>query len=121
MTVKNTLVHRIEDWAQKRADRPALYDKMSGSWKSHTWAEYWTAVRETAKGLIDLGVKPGDCVAIVGANRASDHDRWPFVEANWMARSIPNRETDRYTEGVYPKAPSAATWYRRRRHRLMER
>ncbi|MCP4444159.1 MAG: long-chain fatty acid--CoA ligase [Myxococcales bacterium] len=34
-----------------------------------SWSEYWEAVRETAKGLIALGHKKGECVAIAGANR----------------------------------------------------
>ncbi len=84
---KDTLVHRIASWAQDRRDTPALHDRSaSGEWVSLTWAEYWTAVRETAKGLIALGHTAGECVAIVGANQSE----WVIAQFGIMAaRGVP--------------------------------
>ena len=77
MTSRHTLVHRIEDWAAKKPDAPALHgQREDGSWYTITWAEYWTSVREAAKGLIALGHREGECVAIVGAN----HPQWVQLE-----------------------------------------
>jgi long-chain acyl-CoA synthetase len=65
-----SFVHQIESWASKKPDAPAIHDKgPDGHWRTLTWSQYWTAVREVARGLIALGHQPGDCVAIVGANR----------------------------------------------------
>ena len=77
MTSRHTLVHRIEDWAAKKPDAPALHgQREDGSWYTVSWAGYWTSVREAAKGLIALGHQAGECVAIVGAN----HPQWVQLE-----------------------------------------
>jgi long-subunit acyl-CoA synthetase (AMP-forming) len=82
----DTLVHRIAGYAESKANDVALRDKSSGSWASITWSDYWTAIREVAKGLIALGHQPGECVAIVGDNRAD----WVFCQFGIMAvRGIP--------------------------------
>ncbi len=68
---KDTLVHCIAAWASERPDSSALHDRGANeAWVPITWSEYWTAIRETAKGLIALGHKAGECVAIVGANQS---------------------------------------------------
>ena len=51
------------------ADRPALRHKDLGIWQTWTWAEVLEDVRAYAVGLSRLGVKRGETVAIVGANR----------------------------------------------------
>ena len=50
-------------------DRPALRHKDLGIWQTWTWARLLDEVRAYAVGLNRLGVKRGDAVAIVGANR----------------------------------------------------
>jgi long-chain acyl-CoA synthetase len=50
-------------------DRPALRHKDLGIWQTWTWAEVLEEVRAYAVGLNRLGVKRGETVAIVGANR----------------------------------------------------
>ena len=69
MGKRHTLVHRIEDWAERTPDRPALHARLpGGGWQSVSWKQYWQAVREVGNGLIALGVHPGECVSIVGPN-----------------------------------------------------
>jgi long-chain acyl-CoA synthetase len=51
------------------ADRPALRHKDLGIWQTWTWAEVLAHVRAYALGLSELGLKRGDAIAIVGANR----------------------------------------------------
>lgn len=50
-------------------DRPAMRHKDLGIWQTWTWAEVLDNVRAYAAGLHRLGLKRGDTVAIVGANR----------------------------------------------------
>ena len=70
MTLQGTMLSRIESWAKSNGDEPAIHDRNSdGTWATSTWAEYWASVRRVGKGLMALGLRPGDCVAIVGANR----------------------------------------------------
>lgn len=84
---RKTLVGCIEHWANDVPDRPALYGRSaSGEWQHRTWSEYWTDVRAVGKALVDLGVDPGECVGIVGANRPE----WVLAEFGMIAcGSIP--------------------------------
>ncbi|MBT8469123.1 MAG: long-chain fatty acid--CoA ligase, partial [Deltaproteobacteria bacterium] len=70
MTLQGTMLSRIERWAKSNGNEPAIHDRNSdGTWATSTWGEYWESVRRVGKGLIALGLQPGECVAIVGANR----------------------------------------------------
>ncbi|MDH3655431.1 MAG: long-chain fatty acid--CoA ligase, partial [Myxococcales bacterium] len=70
MTLQGTMLSRIEGWAKSSGNEPAIHDRNSdGTWATSTWGEYWESVRRVGKGLIALGLRPRECVAIVGANR----------------------------------------------------
>jgi long-subunit acyl-CoA synthetase (AMP-forming) len=70
MALQGTMLWRIEQAAQKKGSSPAIHDRNpDGSWATSTWADYWREVRRVGKGLIALGLRPEECVAIVGANR----------------------------------------------------
>ena len=70
MTETSTLPGFIARQAADRPDRKALVEvDQTGGWVATTWAEYWSAVRNVAKGLIAAGVQPGDGVALIGNNR----------------------------------------------------
>ena len=55
--------------AQLFGNRPAMRHKDLGIWQTWTWAQTLELVRAYAVGLHRLGVKRGETVAIVGANR----------------------------------------------------
>ena len=77
-----SFVHQLESWARLKSNAPAIHDKgPDGQWRTLTWSEYWTAVREVGKGLIALGHQSGECVAIVGANRME----WVLAQFGIMA------------------------------------
>ncbi len=59
-------------------ERPALRHKDFGIWQTWTWARLLDEVRAYAVGLHRLGVRRGDTIAIVGANR-------PRIYASVMA------------------------------------
>ena len=56
--------------------KTALREKTFGIWQSYSWQEYHDHVRDLALGLIDLGLRPLDKVAIIGDNRPE----WVFSE-----------------------------------------
>jgi long-chain acyl-CoA synthetase len=56
--------------------RVALREKEYGIWQPVTWRGYLTHVRDFSLGLIDLGLKPGDTVGIIGNNRPE----WVYAE-----------------------------------------
>jgi long-chain acyl-CoA synthetase len=62
--------------AKAQGDRVALREKEFGIWQSFTWREYLDHVRDFSLGLVALGVRPGDKVAIIGDNRPE----WVFAE-----------------------------------------
>ena len=49
--------------------RPAMRQKDLGIWQTWTWSETLEIVRAYAVGLNKLGLKRGETIAIVGANR----------------------------------------------------
>jgi long-chain acyl-CoA synthetase len=61
------------------ADRPAYREKEFGIWQSWTWAETRKEIDNLALGLLELGVREGDFIAIIGANRP--HLYWSIVAA----------------------------------------
>lgn len=72
--------------AQRFADRPACREKMLGIWKTHSWAEVHEETRALAMGLMELGLEPGERMAIVGTNRPPLY--WSMVAAQ-MIGAIP--------------------------------
>ena len=50
-------------------DSPAYREKDLGIWQTWTWKEASSQVMNLSKGLIDLGIKEGDHVAVIGRNR----------------------------------------------------
>ncbi len=68
--------------ARTRGQRPALRHKDLGIWQTWTWAEVLDEVRAYAVGLNRLGVRRGDTIAIVGANRPKLY--WSVMAAQML-------------------------------------
>ena len=62
--------------ARKFADATAITHKVGDEWVKISYAEFGVAHSETGRGLIDLGVQPGDKVAILS------HSRPEWIYAN---------------------------------------
>jgi len=63
------------------ADAPAYREKEFGIWQSWTWAQTHEEIEALALGLLDLGVAPGDHIAVIGRNR-------PYLYWSMMAAQM---------------------------------
>lgn len=64
-----SLPHYLLRNAELYADHVAMRHKDLGIWREWTWKQVCDEVQAYALGLVELGLKPGDKVAIIGANR----------------------------------------------------
>jgi long-chain acyl-CoA synthetase len=65
----DTILHRLHNNARVRPNAPAYYEKIGDAWVPTPWHEYCDQVRQATRGLMALGVKPGNIVTILGFNR----------------------------------------------------
>ena len=83
------LARMIADSAQRFAERPATrIEGPDGQWQVLTYREFHEAIVRAACALVDVGVQPGDRVAILSANRPE----WSIVDlavASAGAVSVP--------------------------------
>jgi long-chain acyl-CoA synthetase len=86
--------------ARERADAPALREKRRGRWRELTWGQYAERVARAAHGLRELGVEPGDRVAIHGENRPE-----------WVIADLAVQGIGAISVGVYPTSPAAEVEY----------
>ncbi len=70
MTEFQTAHHALINWAQKDPDRDFLHQPVDGIVRTYTWGESADATRKMASALLDLGLEPGDTVAILAKNCA---------------------------------------------------
>ncbi|MBA3428915.1 MAG: long-chain fatty acid--CoA ligase [Actinobacteria bacterium] len=62
--------------AERFAERPAVKFKRDGAWHDVSFAELGEIVSEIARGLIDLGLQPGDRVALLCTTRPE----WTYAD-----------------------------------------
>ncbi|MEA2143697.1 MAG: long-chain acyl-CoA synthetase [Solirubrobacteraceae bacterium] len=55
--------------ARKFGDTPALMHKVGDEWNRVSYTDFGKAIAQTGLGLIDLGIEPGDKVAILSNSR----------------------------------------------------
>lgn len=64
----DTIPEMIKNRVQKYGDRQMMYVKRGGEWRKITWNEFWSKAKRLGLGMISLGIKPGDRVAIFSDN-----------------------------------------------------
>ncbi|MEM5520469.1 AMP-binding protein [Sulfitobacter sp. AS59] len=77
------LLHRN---AEQFANAPAYREKEFGIWQSWTWSQTRDEVEALALGLLELGAKEGDFIAIIGRNRPYLY--WAMMAAE-MVGAVP--------------------------------
>ncbi len=86
--------------AAARGDKPAQRVKVNGTWRDTSWRDLHNVVRHTAQGLIDLGVQPGDRIAILSDSRAE-----------WVQCDLAIQATGAITIPIYPSLLEEQTAY----------
>jgi long-chain acyl-CoA synthetase len=85
-----TVPEMFVDRARQHPEKIGLRYKYLGIWRDITWAEYLEKVRHTCLGLVTLGLKPGDRVAVIGENRPE-----------WLYSDLGTMSAGAVTVGVY--------------------
>jgi long-chain acyl-CoA synthetase len=81
-------------------DRVALRRNEAGRWREWTWQAYEEAAARAGLGLVELGVQPGDRVAIHSENRPE-----------WLFADLGAQGIGAVTVGVYPTSPANEVAY----------
>ena len=76
-----SLVELFFEQADRRADKPFVWSKVDGTYRSQSWREVAEQVARLAGGLKELGVQPGDRVTLVSENRPE----WLIADLGIMA------------------------------------
>ena len=54
--------------AEKYGDRALVHWLKDGAWQAESWSDMRRDILSVASGLVETGVKPGDCVVLMGEN-----------------------------------------------------
>ena len=100
MSLAGTLPAIFRARSRESAAHIALREKRNGIWREHTWRNYWDRAQAIGLGLVAIGVKPGDRVAI----HSEDRPEWLFADLG--AQGI-----GALTVGIYPTNPAAEVRY----------
>jgi long-chain acyl-CoA synthetase len=96
----DTLQQMFWNAAAMRADKVWLREKHLGVWRSQTWKQVATAVREVAMGLAALGFEPGDTASIL-SNTVVD----------WVVTDLGILSAGGVSNGIYPTDAAAQVQY----------
>lgn len=78
--VSETLPQLLVEKTEKYGDQKViLREKERGIWQQYTWSDYLKHVKNFSLGLLELGFRPGDKIAIVSDNRPQVY--WTMLAA----------------------------------------
>jgi long-chain acyl-CoA synthetase len=89
-----TIPQLLRQRAAMHGDRLALREKEYGIWNPYSWRHYHETARAVALGLMSLGIKPGDRVAIAGENTPE-----------WFYADLGTQMIGAVAVGIYPTNP----------------
>jgi long-chain acyl-CoA synthetase len=99
-TGSSTIADMIGLAAARHGDAPAIRQKRDGAWHDVSYAELGETVSEVGRGLIDMGIEPGDRVAILCATRPE----WTYADFGIAA-------TGAVVVPIYPtNSPEECEW-----------
>jgi long-chain acyl-CoA synthetase len=89
-----TIPQLLRQRASMHGDALALREKEYGIWNPYSWRHYYETARAVALGLLSLGLKPGDRVAIAGENTPE-----------WFYADLGVQMIGAVAVGIYPTNP----------------
>src|SRR5438046_2963637 len=89
-----TIPQLLRRRAELHGDRLALREKEYGIWNRYSWRHYCETACLVALGLLSLGIKPGDRVAIAGENTPE-----------WFYADLGTQMIGAVAVGIYPTNP----------------
>jgi long-chain acyl-CoA synthetase len=89
-----TIPQLLRQRAAMHGDALALREKEYGIWNPYSWRHYYETARAVALGLLSLGLKPGDRVAIAGENTPE-----------WFYADLGVQMIGAVAVGIYPTNP----------------
>lgn len=89
-----TIPQLLRQRAAMHGDALALREKEYGIWNPYSWRHYYETARAVALGLLSLGLKPGDRVAIAGENTPE-----------WFYADLGVQMIGAIAVGIYPTNP----------------
>ena len=89
-----TIPQLLRQRATMHGDRLALREKEYGIWNPYSWNHYYQTARSVALGLLSLGIKPGDRVAIAGEDTPE-----------WFYADLGTQMIGAIAVGIYPTNP----------------
>jgi long-chain acyl-CoA synthetase len=97
---RTSLVALFRHRVREHCSRTALRRYGDGVWQPLSWETYGTAVSEVAAGLIEIGVEPGDRVALLATNRPE----WHYADLGILSAAA-------VTVPVYPTSAASQVAY----------
>ena len=76
--------------AREHGEEIALREKDFGLWRLLTWNDYQSRVQDFALGMVELGLKHGDVIGIIGDNRP-----------DWVAAEVATHAIGGLSLGLY--------------------
>jgi long-chain acyl-CoA synthetase len=96
----DTVHEMFHNAAQLRGEKVWLREKDLGIWKSHTWKQIGTAVREVSMGLAALGMQPGDTASVLANTRVE-----------WVVADMGILSAGCVSNGIYPTDSASQVQY----------
>src|SRR5882724_3916461 len=96
-TLNQLFFSAVDRFSTKRA---AFRHKAAGAWHDLTHQHFAQRVRHTAMGLWELGIRPGDRVAILSGNRPE----WAIADFGCLTARCPD-------VAIYPTLPARQVAY----------
>ncbi|MDQ6915409.1 MAG: long-chain fatty acid--CoA ligase [Actinomycetota bacterium] len=106
-TGSKTIADLLPRAAEKYADKPAVRHKQDGEWRDVSYAEVGEIVSEIGRGLIDLGIQPGERVCIL-ANTRPEWTYCDFAISTAGATVVPIYQTNSPDECAWVAGNSEA-------------
>jgi long-chain acyl-CoA synthetase len=96
----DTIPHLLYAKVKKYGDRVALREKEFGVWQEISWNQYFAHIRHFCLGLLELGLKRGDHVSILGENKPE-----------WLYADLAVQSAGGVGVGIYPTNPAPEAKY----------